>query len=315
MWAPLLLSGCLNLDPFSFNGVHCSTVGPSTCDKGTWDSVCLTCEEPYDWARDYPWDTEFPGMLDGDTIRPAEDVEQHTIPSEDGLAQLDAAWLPSHGGEPLLARTTIVYNHGNYAGIEHYAPRVRLLHELGYNVLIWDYRGYGKSEPATHPTAEEFIADARTVREFVKTLAPDPDRIIVYGYSLGGVPAVEMAVTEEPCALFLEAPFTSASIIAEESGKVGWPESFLSEGLFDNARKLQSYEGPLLLMVGELDSRFPPRMQEELFENAAGPKELWELPGVRHGISDGGVPEASLADYEAKMRDFIRDNAQDCLQP
>ena len=313
--AVLALPGCLNLDSFSFNGVPCSTVGPDTCDRGTWDSVCLTCEEPYDWARDYPWEAEFPDMLEGRTIRAAEGVEQHTIPSEDGLAQLDAAWVPSHGGEPLLARTTIVYNHGNYAGIEHYAPRVRLLHELGYNVLIWDYRGYGKTEPATHPTAEQFVADARTVREYVKTLAPDPDRIIVYGYSLGGIPAVEMAVAEEPCALFLEAPFTSASIIADESGTVGWPESFLSEGLFDNARKLRSYTGPTFLMVGDLDSRFPSNTQEQLIDNAAGPSELWVLEGVRHGISDGGVPEASLATYASRMADFLRDNAQGCLQP
>ncbi len=315
LWLSLVLSGCLNLDSFSFNGVHCSTVGPSTCDKGIWDSVCVTCEEPYDWAEAHPWDAEFPDMLDGRTIRAVEGVQRHTIPSDDGLAELDAYWLPSHGGQPLLARSTILYNHGNYAGVEHYAPRVRLLHELGYNVLIWDYRGYGKTEPATHPTAEEFIADARTVREFVKSLAPDPDRIIVYGYSLGGVPSVEMAVTEEPCALFLEAPFTSASLIAEESGKVGWPESFVSEGLFDNERKLREYEGPILIMVGEDDQRFSAETQEKLIENAAGPSELWVLEGVGHGISGGGVPEASLAEYEARMADFLRDNAQGCLQP
>ena len=46
-----------------------------------------------------------------------------------------------------LAETTIVYNHGRYASIDHYMPRIQMLHELGVNVYVWDYQGYGKSLP------------------------------------------------------------------------------------------------------------------------------------------------------------------------
>lgn len=311
----LVLPGCLNLDSFAFNGIPCSTVSEETCSDDTieWDRVCLACDEPYDWAKGYPW---FDQTLEaGETIRPAEGVVQHTVPSDDGLATFDAYFVPSHGGVPALASTTIFYNHGNYAGVEHYAPRVRMLHELGYNVFIWDYRGYGKTLPPEHPTPEQFLADARQMRAYVNSVAPDPERIVVYGYSLGAVAAVEAALSEPGCALFLEAPFTSGSAIGAENGLVRFPDSFLSEGSFDNIRKIEGYAGPLFAMVGTEDTRFPPSSVERIVENAGGTSELWVLDGVHHGVSDIGVPDAGLRDYAEHMRAFLDSSAPGCLAP
>lgn len=309
----LLAAGCVNLDGFVYNPVHCSTVGPETCTGNAWDRVCVPCDEPYDWTREYPYDEV--ALAGGVSLRPVPEgvAARETLPTEDGEGELDAVWLPSHGGDPALATTTILYHHGNYAGIEHYQPRVRVLWELGYNVYVWDYRGYGKSEPDVPPTAAQLLADARQVRAHVASLAPDPARVVPYGYSLGAVPAIEAALAEPPCALLLEAPFTSTSAIAGANARVGLPETFLSEGRFDNIRKIRSYDGQLLVMVGSEDTFFPAAEVTRLAESAGGDTELWVLDGVRHGISDGGVVEAGIAAYRDRVRAFLDGTA--CLAP
>ena len=65
----LLLCSCIKLDALVFNGVHCSNVGPPSCeDRGVWDKVCATCDEPYDWEESFPW---FDTMLEpGQSVRP-----------------------------------------------------------------------------------------------------------------------------------------------------------------------------------------------------------------------------------------------------
>lgn len=324
---PLMLAGCVTLDGFIYNPVHCSTVGPDTCEgHGEWNGLCLACETPYDWSRSYPWTAE---TLSGGepcvgcappppiTIRPVPDgvVVREQPETDDGLATLDAYWLPSHGGDPALAGTTVIYNHGNYGGIEHYQPRVRILWELGFNVYVWDYRGYGKTEPDTLPTAEQFMADARQIRAHVVGLAPDPDRVLIYGYSLGGLPAVEMAVADPGCALVLEAPFTSPQAIARSNATVGFPDSFLSEGRFDNIRKIRDYPGPLLTMIGTADKQFPPDEVRRIAEAAPGPSELWILDGVAHGVDPGGIVEAGIAPYRNRVRGFLEQQAPACLPP
>ena len=311
MWA---LVGCgVELDGFVFAGIPCSQVGPDTCDGSDWDGVCLTCEADYAWDRAYPW---FDTMLaEGESVRPIDPstVTRTLIPTADGEGVLDAYFVPSHGEDPALARTTIFYNHGNFASIEHYVPRIQVLHELGYNVFVWDYRGYGKSLPAHSPTPQQFMDDALLARVHVDGFAPDADKVVIYGYSLGALPAVEASLHRPGCALVLEAPFTSLRAIARSGTTVALPESYLSAGLFENPEKIRGYPGPLFAMVGEDDGRFAPDEVAKIVENAPGPSELWVLPGVEHGISNGGVVEAGMSAYGGRMREFIEERASGCF--
>jgi pimeloyl-ACP methyl ester carboxylesterase len=223
----------------------------------------------------------------------------------DGAGELDLYFVPGHGDN---AQITVIYNHGNYAGLEHYMPRVRFLHEGGYSVLFWDYRGYGKSEPAAAPTAQQWLQDAHQVRNAAEDYAPDPTRIAIYANSVGGIPSVEMALYAPGCALVLEAPFTGISAITRDNAGIDFPATYLTYGDFENTEKIADYAGPLFTMIGTEDNKFSVEEVTLLHDNAGTPaadKELWVLDGVGHGISGGGIPEAGLADYLGRIDVFL----------
>lgn len=313
-----LLAGCVSLDTFVHNPVHCSTVGPATCEEKSsdWDRVCTPCEEDYAWDVDYPW---MPRTLEeGQTVRPidAAAVSNERLVTEDGEGELDVYFVPAHGDRPEYAQVTVLYNHGNYAGLEHYMPRVRYLHEAGFAVLFWDYRGYGKSEPAAPPGAEQWLADARQVRDYAAGIAPDPDKLVIYANSVGGIPAVEMALHDPGCALVLEAPFTGLESITRDNAGVSLPGSFLSMGDFENIDKIVDYQGPLLTMIGTVDVKFTVEEVTLLHEAAGSPassKQLWVPEGVGHGIADEGIPEAGLTPYFAELETFFAGPGAGCL--
>jgi uncharacterized protein len=303
-------AGCFTLDSFVFNPVHCTTVGPDTCDPEmpTWDRICVPCEEEYDWTRDYPW---FPETLSADeTIRPIDAALVRRVPitSLDGEATLDAYFLAAHDDDPAGPTTTIVYNHGNYAGIEHYQPRLRYLHEAGYNVFVWDYRGYGKSLPDTAPTPEQHLADADRAYQKALELAPDPSRMVAYGYSLGAVAATRMAAEQDPCALVLEAPFTSMEQIAQDNSTLTIKEQFLSEGAFDNFARMEQIDTPTLGMSGTADDLFFTDDVKTLVNTGPGPREMWVLPDIHHGVSDIGIPEAGFDAWRDQIDAFLAEH-------
>ena len=311
-----LTTGCLTLDTLVHTNKHCSNTGPDTSAcvdaDNTWDDACLSCEDPYVWDEEYPW---FEGQLDpGQSVRPIDEttVVNHRLDTDDGEGVLDVWLVPGHGDN---AQLTILYNHGNYIGIEHYMPRLRYFHEAGYTVIVWDYRGYGKSEPAGAPTGTQWVEDAHLVRDFADTVAPDPERIAIYANSVGGIPSVEMAVYDPGCALVLEAGFTSIESISAENNAVALPGAFLTEGHFENHEKIKDYEGPLFSMVGTEDNKFSPESITEVYDNAGTPdelKRLWVVEGVGHGISTAGIPETHLSTYLDAMDSFFDEEGAAC---
>lgn len=324
MWKNILLifgafvtlaSGCINFDFMLHNGVHCSKVSDKSCkNKDYWGKICLKCEEPYDFGRKYKWmETTLKGQ---ESIRPIDNskVVRHLVKTTDGEGELDAYFIPSHGENKLLAKTTILYNHGNYGGIEAYLPRLQMLYEIGFNIVVWDYRGYGKSKPSSHPNQEQFLSDSLQIRKEANKWAPDASKIIIYGFSLGGIPSVEMSLDNKACALLLEAPFPSVRSMVRSASTANMPEGFFSEARFNNIDKIKTYKGPLMVMIGDKDNKFTVRDQKELFDNATGPKEFWELKGVNHGIADLGIPEASFSEYTKKILAFLESKASACVQ-
>lgn len=311
-----LLSACADLDANIHNRRHCSVVTEATCnDDLYWDRLCTACGDDYDFNRDYEW-------MDG-TLEPEQILREFnlsTIVAEElatevGDGTLFVYFIPSHGENAALSDTTIVYNNGNFASIEHYIPRYRFLHDAGYNLVVWDYRGYGKSLPDQDPPPNEFLSDARQVWAWAQTTVPDANRMISYGYSLGGVPAVEMVMANDACALFMEAAFPSISAITKSASTLTFGEGFFSAGHFNNIEKIRTYTGPAFFFHGDADVKFPLWASKDMFNNAPGPKDFWTVEGVGHSLSTGGIPEAGLNTYLSKLFSFLEDHAPGCLSP
>ncbi|MEC7987549.1 MAG: alpha/beta fold hydrolase [Myxococcota bacterium] len=324
LWMFYLSCGA-SIDPLLFSGVvHCEdleTNYDAVCvDQSYWDRVCTGCDEEYPWGRDYEW---MPNTLDETvtSVRPITVYEQHKLTTSDGEGELDLYYIPSHGENPKVANTLMVYSHGRFGNVEHYLHRTRFLHEAGYAQLIWDYRGYGKSQPNSVASAEVFVRDAREVLAFSPTVAPDPGRIIIYGQSLGAIAAVEMAIAAQngdidvqPCAMFLESGVTSTRQGVESITSLSVPGSFVSQGYFEVDQHIAKYEGPLFMMHGTADLYFIIEHVRENYESAPGPKALWEAEGVEHGIEpNGGIPEDGLGEYFAQMENFLDTIAPACI--
>ena len=310
--------GCLDLDSFAHNPRHCSKVGPDTCENKAeyWNKICVPCDESYDFGQDYSWFDET--LETGETIRalPNSSVQNFKLKTKDGEGELDAYFIKGHGENPKTANTTLVFNHGNFGGIEHYIPRLRYMYEGGYNIFVWDYRGYGKSLPDTIPTPAQWAEDSVQVRDWVETstVIPNNNKLVIYSNSLGANASLDMVRHKTGCALIQEAGFVSLSSIARSDGRVSLPENYLSNAYYNNAEEIKSYSGPLFVMIGTEDVRYSTEEMRALYDNSPSTaKEYWELEGVHHGISDIGIPEAGLFEYLSRTEKFLETHAPTCL--
>ena len=314
-----LLNGCLTLDPLLpfHNNIPCSEVDDSTCEEADndWDKVCITCDVDYDWDRVAPWRER---TFEADESIPTIDpniVEQITIDIEDGVS-LDAYFVPADGSVASLVNTTIVYNHGRFASIDHYLPRVQLLHKMGFNVFVWDYRGYGKSLPETAPASPDWMSDALAAFDAALEVAPDTDKMIVYGMSVGGFPSGEMMDKRDLCAQIFEAAVVSVGKKIEENLSVSLPGSFLTSGVLETDLKLMDTTHPTLIMHGTDDATVSINSARKFFEQLPDdlPKTMIEVEGAGHGIGDTvGVPDYNYANYRDAMMDFLAEKASGCL--
>jgi len=311
LFISLLTVGCVNLDGFVHNPVHCSTVGESTCEAkdDVWDQVCLPCETPYNFSDTY----EFTDDWYARDI-PSGSVTNHKLKTADDEGEIDLYWIASHGENTSLAQTTLLYHHGNYAGIEHYMPNVRYFYEAGYNVVVWDYRGYGKSLPESTPNANQWFADVELVYDFVRATAIDKNKIALLGQSLGAIPSTHAALYQKPCALIMETPFTSLGTIGRDNSGLAMPDAFLSSGQYNNSEKIKEYDGPLFVMHGTEDYKISYEAAVELYNNAPGVKDMWTIVGVGHIISRPNRDKAvGTARYLGRIQEFLNEYAPTCL--
>lgn len=181
--------------------------------------------------------------------------------------RLHGWWVAAHG--PSVG--TIVYCHGNHANLTHHVRFVQWLPARGFNLLMFDYRGYGQSEG--HPTRQGTVDD--TLAAIDHALARDPTRTVVFGHSLGGALAV-VAVAQRPAvrALAVESTFSSYRRMAECTAPgfaflVPW---LVSDGLDPLDVVADLSPRPLLVIHGTEDHIAPFELGRELFAEAAEPK-------------------------------------------
>jgi len=222
--------------------------------------------------------------------------EEVALAAEDGT-RLHGWFIPSSRG-PLAARKLVVLLcHGNAGTISDRVLKASLLHRLGLSVLLFDYRGYGRS--AGSPSEKGTYQDAEAAWRWLAAKGFAPQRIVLYGESLGNGVAVETALRHPPRALILESAFTSIA----DMGKVVYPwlpVRLIARTRYDNLAKIGSVRAPVLVLHSREDRIVPFRMGRALFAAAPEPKEFFELTGSH----DEGFLDAGPA-YPARIRAFL----------
>ena len=233
-------------------------------------------------------------------------------PVELGLRYEDI-WLPVRGSPRALLHgwwlessdapaPALLYLHGNDLNIAGNLERIARLHRMGFSVLAVDYRGYGKSSGGP-PSEIDVYEDAEAAWDYlVEERHVDPKQAFIYGHSLGGAIAIELALRRPAAAgLIAESTFTSMSAMAKTTYWMFPIDSLLNQR-FDSLAKVPLLRVPALFIHGTADIEVPYAMSERLFDAAPEPKWLTLIPGCGH--EDCVMVAEPL--YARAVRDFIR---------
>jgi hypothetical protein len=194
------------------------------------------------------------------------------------IERLHGWWIPGSGQDVLL------YLHGNQGNISLNLGNAKRFQQLGFSVLMFDYRGYGRSE-GTFPSEAEVYRDAQAAWNYL-TLERGiaANRIYLYGHSLGGAIAIDLAVRQPQAAgAIADNTFTSMRDVALYQPLYRFfPADLILNQRFDTLSKLKLLRVPLLLLHGTDDRLVPPSMSQVLYESATVPKKLLFVPGAGH---------------------------------
>lgn len=199
---------------------------------------------------------------------------------------------------------TVLYLHGNYRNIGNNLEHTARLHQLGFNVLLADYRGYGKSSGGK-PSESKVYEDAEAAWQYLlKQRAADPRQTFIYGHSLGGAIAINLAVHHpEAAGLITESTFTSMQAEAEVNYgflPIGW----LLNQRFESLQKVPELKIPVLFIHGTWDKKIPVSMAKQLYAAAPQPKTLVLIEGGEHNNS-GGI---GWVEYRDAVSAFVAKN-------
>lgn len=209
-------------------------------------------------------------------------------------------WYARRGGGG--ARGCLLWFHGNAGNISHrYRYMTMFTHRLPVDVLMVDYRGYGKSEG--RPSEAGIYEDARTGWDYLTVhRGLTPDRILLLGTSLGGVPAIDLAQSVRAAGLIVQCGFTSIPAMARHLYPIPFallPSSWIRHRM-DSLSKMPQVNCPTLIVHGTEDTLVPPAMARAMYEAAGSKaKQLVMLEGVGHDdlYEAGYVYQQALAEF------------------
>jgi alpha-beta hydrolase superfamily lysophospholipase len=200
--------------------------------------------------------------------------------------QEDFAVLPNEPKNILKSTKVVLYlcGVGRNMGDYNYLARVSAFRQLGFSVLVFDYRGYGLSE-GDFPNELQLYQDSQAAWNYLRDVRQiPPDQIIVYGESLGGAIALDLALRQpEAGGLVLQSSFTSMSeAIRHRNFFRILPVNLLLTERFDSLSKVRSLRVPVLFLHGSADSVVPSEMSRQLYEAASEPKQMFVIPEADH---------------------------------
>ena len=200
-------------------------------------------------------------------------------------------WLPP--SDP--AAPTLLYLHGTFRNLYRNYPKIEALRAAGFGVLAVDYRGWGDSTPII-PSEKTIVADADVAwAEFVRH-QPEPKKRVIYGHSLGGAVAIDLASRKhggsDYAALIVESTFTNlADLAASAAGPVGPIAVWISGESFDSLAKIGRIDAPILMLHGDHDNTVPVALGRKLRDAAPAGVHWVEIPGGSHSRLHEDAPE------------------------
>jgi fermentation-respiration switch protein FrsA (DUF1100 family) len=197
------------------------------------------------------------------------------------------------------ARRTVLIFHGNGGNIGDRLPWIEMFHKLDANVFIIDYRGYGKSEGK--PFEKGLYRDARAAYNWwANARQPKGEKPILFGESLGGAIAVNLAARVAPAGLILQSTFTSARDMAKTLFPIGLLLPLTNVKL-DSAKEIGRVSCPKLIVHGTRDEIVPFRLGKKLYELAAPPKSFYVVPEAGHN----DLIWIAGAEYSRQLKQFL----------
>jgi len=189
-------------------------------------------------------------FVSGGMLFPRPPVKYELGPDYLQLTAPDGVKLAARYWPNPAAKYTVLYLHGNYeelGSLGEYIPA--FVQAGGYSVFAFDYRGYGRSEGS--PSEANLYADTRLAYDYLRTKLGIPaDRIVVFGYSLGGGPAVELALHQPVAGLVLQGAFVSAYRVMTRVPVFPWDK-------FENLAKAPRLTCPVMVIHGSTDDTVP----------------------------------------------------------
>jgi pimeloyl-ACP methyl ester carboxylesterase len=212
-------------------------------------------------------------------------------------------WFFESQSTPAIA--TIIFCHGNGGNISSVGWMGQRFAKHGFNVLLFDYRGYGASDGVAADESGLYADGDAAVAYVVNNKGVRPEQIILYGHSLGTTVVADVASRGNYGAVVLESGLSSASSVAATA--LPWLPAwlhFLGRNRFESARKLANVKSPILIAHGDPDRTIPTEEARRLFASANEPKKLLIVPGAGHVVF-AAAGDQYLNQVEQFMRDAI----------
>jgi uncharacterized protein len=216
------------------------------------------------------------------------------------VEKIHSWWIPAS----TPSNRVLLYLHGNGINIGANVAHASRFHRMGFSVLLPDYRGYGLSQ-GNFPSESQVYQDAQVAWNYlVKEKKIPANQIFIYGHSLGGAVAIDLAVKQPKAAgLIVESSFTSvADMVNHQQIYRIFPIKLLLHQRFDSIDKVGSLAMPVLFIHGTADWQVPASMSQQLYEAAPQLKQIFLVPKAGHN----NTAEVAGSQYFQVVQQFVK---------
>ncbi len=217
------------------------------------------------------------------------------LTTEDNV-RINAWYVPSETN-----RGTVLFCHGNGGNISTLSETIKMANGLGLNIMVFDYRGYGKSDGTSSENGTYLDAE-RCYNYLTTDLSTPPEKIIVWGRSLGGAVAVDLAAKQNPALLIVESSFTSLRAVTTDITGFKYVTAVYGKQ-YNSIEKISSVKCPVMIIHSSEDDMIGVHHGKALLESVTTQKDFLEITG---GHNTGFINNFEL--ISASVDSFLKNN-------